>query len=117
MKLSTAIILFFIVFMVVQNQKECGTSNYSGPAGGGTYVGQAYQNVTSLDSLAKTIDPDWGRTHSTFHHVSPESWQPGMFPNNKASMLNVGGRSHIAGIPSVPTNTPYSPQVPVGFNV
>ena len=120
MKLSTAIILFFIVFMVVQNQKECSSGGRSSgtTAAGGGWVGQNYLNVGSLDGLARTIDPTYGRTHSTFHFTSPESWQAGMFPNNKASMLNAGGRPHITGIPSVPhTNTPYYPEIPQGFNV
>ncbi len=121
MKLSTAIILFFIVFMVVQNQKECA-SGQSGTgaatAAGGGWTGQNYLNVGSLDGLARTIDPTYGRTHSTFHFTSPESWTPGMFPDNKASMLNVGSRPHITGIPSVPhTNTPPYQEVPRGFNV
>jgi hypothetical protein len=126
MQLTTAIILFFITFMVVQNQKECATTSTgghtsTGPAGsfatGGSAVGQSYNNVGFLDGLARTIDPTWGRTHSTFHFTSPESWQPGMFPNNKASMLNVAGRAHVTGIPSVPgTSPPYSGD-PQPFNI
>ena len=116
MKLSTAIIMFFIVFMVVQNQKEC--ANGSATSAGGGLAGQSYLNLGSLDGLARTIDPTYNRTHSAFHFTSPESWQPGMFPDNKASMLNVGGRPHITGIPSVPfTNTPPYQQPIQGFNV
>ena len=123
MKLSTAIILFFIVLMVVQNQKECangGRSSGTTYGGGGSWMGNSsgYINVGSLDGVARTIDPSYGRTHSTFHFTSPESWTPGMFPDNKASMLNVGSRPHITGIPSVPhTNTPPYQEVPRGFNV
>lgn len=117
MKLSTAIILFFIVFMVVQNQKECAQGGSTTASGGGL-AGQSYLNVGSLDGLARTIDPTYNRTHSTFHFTSPESWQPGMFPDNKASMLNTGSRAHITGIPSVPfTNTPPYEQLIQGFNV
>ncbi len=123
MQLTTAIILFFITFMVVQNQKECATTTTGGHtssgsfASGGSAVGQSYNNVGSLDGLARTVDPTWGRAHSTFHFTSPESWQPGMFPANKASMINVGGRAHVTGIPSVPgTSPPYSGD-PQPFNI
>jgi len=118
--------------MVVQNQKECATTSTGGhtstganPGTGAAYrfgsgggaVGQGYGNVGSLDGLARTVDPTWGRAHSTFHFTSPESWQPGMFPNNKASMLNVAGRAHVTGIPSVPgTSPPYSGD-PQPFNI
>jgi hypothetical protein len=117
MKLSTAIILFFIVFMVVQNQKEChyGFASRATPA---AHPGNPYVNVGSLRGDATSIDNAHGRIHSTFQFTSPESWGPGMFHTNDAMKLNVGSRPHISGIPSVPNtgNPPYQ-EIPQPFNV
>jgi len=86
MNLNTAIILFFIVFMVVQNQqKECNCGNAPNEYG---YVG-------SIDSSSRIINhavDRTGRTGPVFMNTSPESWgNPPRMGYNMNSALTVGG--------------------------
>jgi len=111
MKNSLVLFIFVAFLIICQDNKENATSGTtSGGAsrwGGGGIAGRTYLNAPSISQEYKNIHPDFGRVHAPFTYQSPSEFQPmTSTPQQQASMLNVPGRDHTSGIPSVPSGAP-----------
>ena len=108
MKNSLVLFIFVAFLIICQDNKE----NASGGGvvtggGGGAFLMNPYQTGMSNSQQYKTIHPDFGRVHAPFTYQSPSEWQPNTSsPQQQASMLNVPGRDHTSGIPTVPSGAP-----------
>lgn len=87
------VIIIFLLFLYLTSENKC--SAYRPAHRDYTYEG-------SIDSTARQVFPDNGRTHSVFKYQSPESWPFQTSPETKMSMMNVPRRGRVTAIPTVP---------------
>lgn len=95
--LTAAIIVFILLFIIVQSYREC--SQGAGDSANNGWGESGYKYIGSVDSDYNDTHPKFGRLTSVFKTKSPESWP---FKNwNRAGAITVYGARKIAGIPHV----------------
>lgn len=109
MKISLILLVFVAYMIICQDTKEMAMAS----SNGGGFAGRAYSHSSSHDNQNRIINMDHGRLPETFKYTSPESWQPmTSTPEQKSTMINVGSRGRVSGIPSVPSGVqPYAEDI------
>lgn len=84
------VIIIFLLFLYLTSENKC--SAYRPAHRDYTYEG-------SIDSTARQVFPDNGRTHSVFKYQSPESWP---FQTSPETKMSIPRRGRVTAIPTVP---------------